>query len=381
MKIHELLEAQDYQRIADPSLKWLAQYTYENLNKWPGAYIVQDLLQRFPCDAGTIYRGMNFYTQEKYDEFMSQFKGAQTASIEFGSITSWAHTESGAEQFAITQPTYFLNREVMVAHGEMTASKERLSGYRGIILSTQVAAGGGIDVNKSGVGHESEVILPPGVYTIHVHKLIKKYAHQLADKDVDINQVILNMNAADVKRSRSDAYTLFDYVMHHHISELNSAARAHLFNLFKPDMSKPIFVHTVEPVATWGKTDTHKVTFHYWTPCYFLFELYEQGVFQTPAQKTYVIKLAKKIMSQALPVIAQHIIAAERLDMRLIRQIAKIAGMESALDKILRSTVGAEYQRLQDAGRLINKIKDPKEHEKALRNHSENLKQLISKLS
>jgi hypothetical protein len=381
MKIHELFEAQDYQRIADPSLKWLAQYTYENLNKWPGDHIVQDLLQRFPCDAGTIYRGMNFYTQEKYDEFMSQFKGAQTAQIEFGSITSWAHTELGAEQFAITQPTYFLNREVMVAHGEMTASKERLSGYRGIILSTQVTAGAGIDVNKSGVGHESEVILPPGVYTIHVHKLIKKYAHQLADKDVDINQTILNMNIADVKRSSSDSYTLFDYVMHHHISELNSAARAHLFQLFKPDMSKDIFVYKVDPVSSWGETDTTKVTFHYWTPCYFLFELYEKGVFQAPAQKTYVIKLAKKILSQALPVIAQYMITAERLDMRMIRQIAKIAGMESALDKILRSTVGAEYQRLQDAGRQINKIKDPAAYEKALHDHAEQLKQLLSKLS
>lgn len=381
MKVHELLEAQDYQRIADPSLKWLAQYTYENLNKWPGDHIVQDLLQRFPCDAGTIYRGMNFYTQEKYDEFMSQFKGGQTAQIDFGSITSWAHTESGAEQFAVTQPTYFLNREVMVAHGEMSASKERLSGYRGIILSTQVAAGEGIDVNKSGVGHESEVILPPGTHTINIHKQIKKYAHQITDKDVDINQVILNMSVADVKRSSSDAYTLFDYVMHHHISELNSAARAHLFQLFKPDMSKPIFVHKVEPVSSWGETDTTKVSFHYWTPGYFLFELYDQGVFQAPAQRTYVIKLAKQIMRQALPVIAQHIIAAERLDMRLIRQIAKIAHMEPELDKILRSTVGTEYQRLQDVGRQINKIKDPATYEKALRDHAEQLKQLLSKLS
>jgi len=134
-------------------------------------------------------------------------------------------------------------------------------------------------------------------------------------------------------------------------------------------------------VSSLGATDSTKVQFHYWTPAYFLFELYEKGVFQAATQKAYVIKLAKQIMREALPVIAQHIIAAERLDMRLIRQIAKIAGMESALDKILRTTVGAEYQRLQDAGRLINKIKDPVAYEKALHDHAEQLKQLLSKLS
>jgi hypothetical protein len=380
MKVHELLEAQDYQRIADPSLKWLAQYTYENLNKWPGAYIVQDLLQRFPCDAGVIYRGMNFYTKEKYDEFMSQFKGAQTASIEFGSITSWAPTESGAEQFAITQPTYFLNLEVIVADGEMNKAKERMAGYRGIILSTRVTAGAGIDVDKSGVGHESEVILPPGVHTIHVHKLIKKYAHQITDKDVDINQAILNMNIADMKRSSSNTYTLFDYVMHHHISDLNSKARAHLFKLFQPDEGKPIFDSKVDTVSSLGATDSTKVQFHYWTPCYFLFELYKQGVFQAATQKKDIIKLAKQIMREALPVIEEHIIAAERFDGQLIKTIAEIAGMESALDKMIKRTVGPEYRRLEDVGRAINKITDPKEHEKALHNHKETLKQLLSKI-
>jgi hypothetical protein len=381
MKIHELLEAQDYQRITDPSLKWLAQYTYENLNKWPGAHVVEDLLKRFPCDAGVIYRGMNFYTQEKYEEFMSQFKGAKSASVEFGSITSWAHTESDAEQFAVTQPTYFLNREVMVAHGEMQAQKERLSGYRGIILSTQIAADAGIDVNKSGVGHESEVILPPGVYMINVHKLIKKYAHQIADADVDINQVILNMTVSDLEKSSGDAHSLFDYVMHHHIPDLNAAARSHLFQLFKPDMSKDIFVYQVDPVSTWGKTDGTKVQFHYWTPAYFLLELYKKGVFNNPTHVSYIKNLAKRIMRQAMPVFKQNLIPAERLDMRLIKQVAQIAGMELELNKLLRSTVGAEYQRLQDEGRLINKIRDPKEHEKALRDHSEQLKQLISKIN
>ena len=380
MKIHELLEAQDYQRIADPSLKWLAQYTYENLNKWPGAHIVQDLLHRFPCDAGVIYRGMNFYTQEKYDEFMQQFKGAQTASIEFGSITSWSESKSEALQFAVTQPTYFLNREVMVAHGEMQAQKERLSGYRGIILSMQVAQGEGIDVNKSGVGHESEVILPPGMHSITIHEQIKKYADQIVDKDVDINQAILSMKVPDMKKSTGDSHSLFDYVMHHHVQELNSQARDHLFQLFKPAPNADIFVHKSEPSDSYGDIDSNKVMFQYWTPCYFLFELYEKGVFEKPAHVSYIKNLAKRIMREAMPVFEKNLIPAEHVDMRLIKQVAQIAGAEDQFTRMLRRTVGAEYQRLQDEGRQINQIKNSKEQEQAMRLHAEKLKQLFSKM-
>jgi hypothetical protein len=248
-------------------------------------------------------------------------------------------------------------------------------------LSTQIASGAGIDVNKSGVGHESEVILPPGVYMINVHKQIKKYAHQIADADVDINQVIINMSVADVKKSGASEATLFDYVMHHHVSELNPAARAHLFKLSQPDPHKPMFVYKVEPVSSWDHTPDHKVTFQYYIPCYHVFALYKQGVFQAPAQKASVVKWAKQIMREALPVFALHIIAAERMDMGLIRQVAQIAGMEPELDRMLQRTVGAEYKRLGDQGRLINKIQDPKAHEKALRDHSEQLKQLMSKIN
>lgn len=380
MKIHELLEAQDYQKISDPSLKWLAQYTYENLNKWPGTHIVQDLLDRFPCDAGVIYRGMNFYTQEKYLEFMSQFKGAQTAQIEFGSITSWSESKSQALQFAVTQPTYFLNREVMVAHGEMQAQKERLSGYRGIILSMQVAQGEGIDVNKSGVGHESEVIMPPGTYSIQVHEQIKKYAHQIMDKEMDINQAILSMTASDMKKSGADTHSLFDYVMHHHVQDLNFKAKNHLFQLFKPAPNADIFVYKSEPSYSYGDAPADKVTFQYWTPLYFLFELYEKGVFDNPAHVSYIKNLAKRIIKQALPVFEKNLVPAEQVDMRLIKQIAHIAGAEDQFTRMLRNTVGAEYQRLQDEGRQINLIKTPGEQEKALRAHAEKLQQLFTKM-
>jgi conjugal transfer/entry exclusion protein len=85
-------------------------------------------------------------------------------------------------------------------------------------------------------------------------------------------------------------------------------------------------------------------------------------------------------MKQAMPVFEKNLIPAEQVDMRLIKQIAQIAGAENQLTSMLRNTVGAEYQRLQDEGRLINQIKSPQEQEKALRIHAEKLQKLFSKM-
>lgn len=381
MKISELLEAQDYNRIKDPSLKWLGQYTYEGQNKWPGAHIIQDLLERFPCDAGMIYRGMNFYTKDEYDKFIQQFGGDDQAELEFGSITSWSADVKTASQFALTQPTYFVNMAVVVAHGEMQKNRERLSGYRGIILSMQINKGEGIDVAKSDVGHESEVILPPGTHQIQIHQVIKRYADQISDKEVDINQAVMRMKASDLKSDRSDHHTLFDYVVQHHVHELSDAARNHIFKLVKPKSEVQLFMHEAQPSMRFGEVKSDKVHFHYWVPAWQLFELYDQGVFTNPTHITYVKNLAKRIIKQALPVFEKYVIPAEWLDMRLIKHVAQVADQLPQFTNMLKRTVGAEYHRLQDEGRLINQISDHKQREKSLEDHVEKLRELMKKMA
>lgn len=377
---HMISEAQDYDRIQDPSLKWLAQYTYENLNKWPHSHIIQDLLQRFPSQSGVIYRGINFSNVEQYAEFMQPFQGQDTAELTFPSVTSWSADKRTAHQFAITQPTYFLNRDIMMAHDVMHKQRERLSGYRGVILSMRVDHGAGIDVDASGVGHESEVIMPPGTYQVRVQEQILTYADQLKQMDTTIDQVIQNVKSVSDLQKTHETHSFVDHVLHHHMHALSDASRDHLFKLLKPRAGEPVFKYVAEPHVTWGDSLDDQVNVHYHTPALRLFDYYKQGLFVSTTHVNQIRKLAREVWKQMIPMLKSHLVHAVRVDMRVIRMVAQIAHAETELDQILRDTVGAEYHRLQQVGREINQIPDDQARARAIRDHTQALTDLLQKI-
>lgn len=383
MKIHDLLsEAQDYHKIKDPALRWLAQYTYENLNKWPGKEIIQQLLHAYPSDAGTVYRGINFSTPDAYEKFMQPFGDSDHAKLTFSGITSWTKHAQSAHQFAITQPTYFLNREVMIAHDVMNKNKERLAGYRGVILSMKINSGDGIDVDASGVGHESEIIMPPNTYEVSIHETIKLYADHLKSGDTTIDQVIQSLKSpSELYKSGASGHSFASHVLHHHVKELSDASRNHLFKLLKPKAGVKPFVYEVSPTYAWGGKSSDKVDVTYHIPALRLFDMYNQGVFTSDAHVHEIKMLARKVIKQVLPMLREHLVKADRLDMRPIRIVAKLANAESELNQVVRQTVGAEYARLQHVGRDINKIQDPESQRKAIEDHAEELQQLLQKIA
>lgn len=390
MKISELLtEAKDYDKIKDSANRWLAMFTYENYPKNPSEETINTLLKRYPAKAGIIYRGMNFYTKESYDEFMKNNfpNGATESVITTNVVTSWTPSENASEQFAVTQPTYNLNASVMRAYDEQQKNKERLAGYRGIILSTIIDDNQGIDVDASGLGHETEVVLPVGKYNIKIHREIKKYEHHLADNDTNIDKVIQSTTKESMSRSGpTDGRTensFYDYVIHHHIDKINDKSRLHLFKLFLPN-PLDLFRYEAKPYVDYFEKDgpkSNKVTFDYYIPGIYLFDFYNKGVFRTPKQKKLVVDLAKKTMTQALPIVKQYVATATVFKGAPLILTAKIAGMESQLAKVLRDTLGTEYRRLQDEGRKINQIKDYREQQEALKKHSWDISNIVSKMT
>ena len=382
MLMIELFEARNHQGIDDPADRWLAKYTYENLDKWPSSATIETLLGRYPAGPGVIFRGINFPTKEQYDGFLSTFNGNQTTEIKFGSITSWTRDEESSKQFAVTQPTYFLNQAVMTAHATMMKNKEALSGYRGIILSMMLPAGHGIDVDQSGLGHESEIVLIPGKYHVTIHQEIRQYAHQLASGDIDIDRVIQKTTMADLSRSSGATNTFFDYVMHHHANEINDASRTHLFKLFFPKSSTPAFPYEIEPInQVLGTKSPGTIEFNYGIPGLRVMQLYLSGIIRDPRQISQIKKLARTVVTNAVPVIEQHIVDARRFDIAPLRIAARSADMSPVLDRVIKQKLGAEYQRLQDVGRAINTIRDPKKQQEAIKLHSEQIKALLSKIS
>lgn len=392
MRIHEILvknkpgtlgvlelgEARDWEKIRNPADRWLARFTYENIDKHPDTRIVSTLQRRYPAAPGTIYRGLNFYTANEYQDFISAFHGQQEAILPFNGVSSWTRHESSSEQFAITQPTYFLNRQVMMAHDRMSREREWLSGYRGVILSMELPPNTGIDVDASGLGHESEIVVPAGSYTVRIHRTLKRYADQLADQDTTVDQVILGLRREDLRRSSHHSF--LDHVLHHHADRISDRARQHLFSLFWPKAGAELFDYTAHKSVMSGTEDAEVVLFSYGMAATELFDLYDRGIFHDPRQKQRIQQLASKILKQAMPVIETYLVRSYRCDLTPLMQVARIAGRDRELINMLRKTIGREYQRLQDQGRKINRITNGVERSNAMRAHTNALERLLSKM-
>ena len=123
----------------------------------------------------TLYRGMNFDTEEDYNDFLHQIKTNKGFNIKDGDISSWSRKRTIAKQFAVTRPSYMesMSTANMFAIKKSEDENEHVVGYRGIILTTTIKPGIGIDVNKSDFSSEDEIILPKGTYKVETEEVLK----------------------------------------------------------------------------------------------------------------------------------------------------------------------------------------------------------------
>ena len=158
-----------------------------------------------------LYRGMNFATEKDYNKFIEDIKDNK---VSFKSISSWTRHKITAVQFAKTRPSYmeYMDDGDMELIKKATKENESVVGFRGIILKTTIKANTALDVNRTKIAKEDEIILPHdttiSVEVINVlknsdrikeegiDKILKQYVH--GEEHVD-HAMILNIikNHAD----------------------------------------------------------------------------------------------------------------------------------------------------------------------------------------
>jgi hypothetical protein len=147
---------------AERQLKNLVRHGLMHLDRG----VIQELLKDYPFEGGTLYRGVNFRTEEDYKKFMAETRNGTV--YQTGRCTSWTTHEGTAEQFATTWPVFNLNRELAQAEDERRNNKEWMLGHRGIILKFECPRNTAIDVSETEHAAEDEVLLLPGTYNIEV---------------------------------------------------------------------------------------------------------------------------------------------------------------------------------------------------------------------
>lgn len=141
-----------------------------------------DLKKKYPHSGGKLYRGINFSTPKAYLDFRRAIKSGYVTTE---SISSWTHDASTASQFAQSPQVFQVTSFVLAGYDP----NERINGFIGVVLVTDVPSGVGIDVNKSPFAKESEVILPAGRYKVVDMIVEKKWKHIVSK--LDINQEVV----------------------------------------------------------------------------------------------------------------------------------------------------------------------------------------------
>lgn len=157
------------------------------------------LISKYPFGGGVLYRGLHFEDAESYQDFMS-FISDGTMTV--NSCTSWTPDLGTAADFAKSKKSYFPTPELIAASRQRTTTGDHMSGYSGVVLMTTVAANRGCDVAMSEFAKESEVILPPGEYSVVVHKELIPFAREYDTRD-KVATLIKNLRDGSVEATKA----------------------------------------------------------------------------------------------------------------------------------------------------------------------------------
>ena len=234
--------------------EWLKRYTVDATDKYPSKGAIADLLSKYPFNGGVLYRGLNFHDKEQYDDFLANTKNGTV--LETGNISSWSPSRAECVSFAITRPTYFINRELMQAEDKKNKDIDYMIGHAGVILKVKVGAGVGIDVNKSDFGKEQEVILVPGTYSISIDETMLPFMKSIS-KD-NFREQFLTITSLGSSASKLDVRK-FEHILFHY-SEFDTEMREHLFKLITPNLDNVKYQVDVRDLDIFGEAEGKEVS-------------------------------------------------------------------------------------------------------------------------
>lgn len=230
----------------DNADKTLYRYTADSVSKID--HYFSELLERYPYEGGTIYRGLHFDSQEEYESFINMLDNQY---IELTDSSSWTRFKETAKDFAHSKKSYFPTQDLMHAELQRRETGEHMTGYGGIVLKTTIKSNKAIDVNLSEFAKEDEIILPKGKYKV----TIDFKAEPFNRKYNDINQAFIDLKRNDKKSkqiiewlllSKFDELTQeqidiiikmkYSEILKLPISSISNKVEVELLNDFKPDI-------------------------------------------------------------------------------------------------------------------------------------------------
>lgn len=350
----------------DPVDRALARYVLNPDYRYEIHSVIDDALEEYGNDSAmTIYRGLNFDTEEDYNKFMRQ-----GSNLKLKDISSWSPDKREAETFAITKPSYmeFMTREKMAMISAQRKSGERITGYRGVILKTRIKPGQGIDLRKFKHHSESEILLPPGRYKVSC-ELVLSYKDQF--KNTNPSDKILKMT-----KSNKESAKVLEYVMKNYKPEDLSDEARHKIYLLTTEASKlgKYYVKVREP-SEWTMEKHRVIDVGMVTPNK------EYLPWYTSDDRDKILKAMKSQFKKMIKEVFSHYVSGAEIKWFNDHQYwARFCQADDELTKAERATLKKEYDKQDQIVKDINKIKDPKAQRAAIDAEIERMKKIIGSI-
>lgn len=362
----------------DSAEKWLSDYTLQGMDKWPSADVVETLQDRYGYKGGKLYRGLNFRDKEQWEQFLADTENG--TKLTTGGISSWSPSEREARSFAITRPTYFLNRELMQDEDTKNKNKDYMIGHAGVIMTLTVGPDIGIDVSKSNHGKETEVIMPGGEYTIEIHKTMKPFKSSITNDNFKQEFMSIKSIKGD---DNKHAQQKFEHIMFHY-KEFDEQMSHHLFGLITESLDVKHYV-AIHETANYKDDKELEIVVQWNIPVSFF---YYYDLLLPSDRKQIDSKLTDTVDmldDDYLAKIANYDLTTTKFDIRVSRSLQLAMQMERVQPKFIRhirNTIGNRYAKMnsRENVRSINNIKDPEAKMDAIRKMASDIEQLLKQI-
>lgn len=194
---------------------------------------VETLAHRYPYDGGYLYRGLHFDTQEQFDRFMESIADGK---ITTSGMSSWTKSEDTAKSFSMMKMTYEPNLSIMMADKKRQNAGDYMTGFEGVVIKTKVPRDVGLDVTKTDIGAEGEVILPAGSYPVEIVHNSVPYSRQYDDLD-KVKALLRTVMDDESKDSRDK----LDFIMKSWVPRLDDVSKQKLADWYHmPHIKEPV---------------------------------------------------------------------------------------------------------------------------------------------
>lgn len=329
--------------------------------------IGNEALKRYPNKRPTtLYRGLNFATKEEYIDFLNKIKNGR---ITLNKFSSWTENKKLAESFAKTRKVYleFIspNDPIIQMIKNKNKTGEKITGYRGIVISTKINANQAIDLKNFKFKAEDEMILPNGTYKIE-YKEILSYNDEFKNKNP--NDIILSIKSEEEFKDISKWF-----FKQYDPKTLTDEAKHKIYLLLKKNKK---ITYTLKKEYFNGS----KTIYIYIGP---LFKPEDLNWFNNK-DKEEIKKDLKQIIPKFLKDLEREYLSEYKNATTIewndnIQFWIKYSGYEKELINMLKNTLGKEYNNLTNYDN-IKKINSMKNKEDVINKHAQDLMRIFKSL-